>query len=351
MYIREGAAPGGWTKPLAACLLLLLLAWGVAQAVADTTAYERAWQAAGPCAAGERGHECLSTVPAVIERTDPHRPRKSSHLYFTGDRPPARLEVSYEAAESFEAGDRVELTYWRGEVMKVSGKHYVWHEHVTTGGSMAVLAAGLALGAGYPGARLLLLVRGRRRPAEEVLPSPLPFLAPLLGTAVWLLPLCCQHPTSLFGSTGTLLWWGVGGVVSLGLTGWAWHATRIRVPEETPVPARAARELPDGEDVFLPARFLEHTDYNPHRFGTHVVLGAQGPAVTPHPGPGRFAAKAIPVDRLTLRTVRRARGEEGELVAHSWHIAELGDAGRPVRLAADPDDLALILRALQPVRG
>ncbi|OLZ64401.1 hypothetical protein AV521_35660 [Streptomyces sp. IMTB 2501] len=344
MNTRDGAARGGRAKPLAVCVLLLAFACGAALAVAGTTAAERAWRAAVPCAAGERGDDCLRTVPAVIERTEPHQPKKLSHLYFTHGRPLRQLTVTYEAAEAFEAGDRVELTLWRGQVMTVSGRHYVWHEHVTTGGSMAVVAAGLALSAGYPGAQLLLLARGRRRPADEVLPSPLPFLAPLVVTAVWLLPLCYRHPTSLFGSTEAIAWWAVGGVVSLGLFGWAWRATRIRMPDETPV--RSAARLPEGEDVFLSARFLEHTEYNPHQFGTHVVLGPDGPAVTPHPGPGRFAAKPIPVERLALRSVRRARGEEGDLVPHSWHIAELDDAGRPVRLAAAPDDLACVLRAL-----
>ena len=41
-----------------------------------------------------------------------------------------------------------------------------------------------------------------------------------------------------------------------------------------------------GEEVFLAARYLEATDYNPNDFGTHIVLGGGPPAVTP-PGPGR----------------------------------------------------------------
>ncbi|MGW2424360.1 hypothetical protein ACWC0C_34855 [Streptomyces sp. NPDC001709] len=348
MKTGEGAARGGWAGPLAVCVLLLLLACVSGYYVAGATAHERAWQAARPCAVAERGYDCLSTVPAVIERIDLREVRQTSWLHFAGG--PHRVGVSREAAEAFESGDRVELTYWRGQVMKVAGRHYVWHEHVITGGSMAVVAAGLALGAGYPGARLVVRLRGRRRPVDEVLPSPLPFLAPLVVTAGWLLPLCYRHPTSLFGSTEAIAWWAAGGAVSLGLFGWAWDATRIRMPEETAVAVRAAGELPDGQDVFLSARFLEHTDYNPHHFGTHIVLGADGPAVTPHPGPGRFAAKAIPVERLTLRTVRRARGEEGDLVPHSWHIAELDDAGTVVRLAADPDALALVLRTLSSAR-
>ncbi|AOR33020.1 hypothetical protein BFF78_19875 [Streptomyces fodineus] len=333
---------------LSVCALLLMCAGVAAWFVPAVTVGERAWHAARPCASGARGNDCLRTLPAVIERTDPHSPKQGGRLYFADGRPLSRLWVSYDAAEAFEAGDRVELTLWRGQVMKVSGKHYVWHEHVTTGGSMAVVSAGCVLAAGWPAARLLLRVRGRRRPADEVPPSPLPFLAPLLVTAGWLLPLCYRHPTSLFGSTEAIAWWAVGGVISLALCGWAWQATRVRMPEERAV-VPAAGELTDSEDVFVPARFLEHTDYNPHHFGTHIVLGADGPAVTPHPGPGRFAAKAIPVERLTVRSVRRPRGEEGALVPHSWHIAELDDAGRPVRIAAAPDDLARILRALAPV--
>jgi hypothetical protein len=100
--------------------------------------------------------------------------------------------------------------------------------------------------------------------------------------------------------------------------------------------------------VFLAARFLEHTDYNPHGFGTHIVLGDGSPAVIPHSGPGRFAAKRIPVERLTVKNVRRARGSEDDIVPSSWHIAELDDAGQPVRLAAAPADLTRIIRELRP---
>ncbi|MGW4624065.1 hypothetical protein [Streptomyces sp. NPDC004592] len=106
---------------------------------------------------------------------------------------------------------------------------------------------------------------------------------------------------------------------------------------------------PDGE-VFLAARFLEHTDYNPHGFGTHVLLGDGPPAVTPHAGPGRFAAKRIPAQRITVKNVRRARGADGDTVPSNWHIAELEDEGRSVRLAAAPDDLTRILRELDAAK-
>ncbi|MES4890395.1 hypothetical protein [Streptomyces sp. NPDC096012] len=347
---RDRAVPLG-----AGVLLLLLLAAAalVASCVADATKDERAWRAAVPCPAGapaSGSDDCLRTLPAVVERTEVHGPRQRGRLYFSGGRPLAELAVSYEAARAFEAGDPVELTVWRGEVMKVAGAHHVWHEHVVTGGSVAVLAAGLALAAGFPGAQVLLRLRGRRRPDDEVLPSALPYAGALAGTGAWLLPLCYRHPTTLFGSGYSVTWLSVGSLVTLGLFAGAWRATRIRAPGlRTPVHPAAPRPPSDGE-VFVPARFLEDTAYNPHGFGTHIVLGEGGPAVTPHPGPGRFAARRIPVERLTVKTVRRVRGADGDTVPRGWHIAELDDAGTPVRLAAAPDDLARLLRALVPAR-
>ncbi|GGS52158.1 hypothetical protein GCM10010206_12410 [Streptomyces cinerochromogenes] len=335
------------------CVLVLLLA-GAALAgsfVPDATAYERAWRAAQPCpAAGARtgasSHDCLRTVGAVIARTEARRPKRRSWLYFADGRPLTRLGVSSEAAGAFEKGDRVELTVWRGEVMEVAGERYVWHEHVTTGGSVAVAAAGLALAAGFPGAQLLLRLRGRRRPADEVPPSALPYGVALAGTGAWLLPLCYRHPTSLLASAGSLTWLAAGSAATAALFAWAWHATRIRAPL-----APAARRPPEEGDVFVSARFLEDTDYNPHGFGTYIVLGGGEPAVVPHPGPGRFAARRIPAERLTVTTVRRARGTEGDTVPRDWHIAELDDAGTPVRLTAAPDDLALVLGALEEARN
>ncbi|MFG2354822.1 PH domain-containing protein [Streptomyces sp. NPDC048521] len=350
MNTQEAVRRGGWAGwPVLGALLLAAAALAVSF-VPDATAYERAWRTAAPCPAGAPAtgpDDCLRTVPAVIARTDPRPPRQRSLLYFAGGRPTAKLEVSSEAAGAFEAGDRVRLTFWRGEVMKVAGVRYVWHEHVPTGGSVAVTAAVLALAAGCPGAQVLLRLRGRRRPADEVLPSALPYAGALAGTGAWLLPLCYRHPTTLLGSAESLTWLSAGSLVTVALFALAWRATRIRLPEESVAPRLGDDD--DGE-VFVPARFLEPTDYNPHGFGTHIVLGDDGPAVTPHPGPGRFAARRIPVERLTVTTVRRARAGDGDTVPRGWHIAELDDAGTPVRLAAAPDDLARVLRALRPAR-
>ncbi|MGH1553503.1 hypothetical protein ACRAWF_20625 [Streptomyces sp. L7] len=281
----------------------------------------------------------------MIARTDPNRPKKSSWLYFGDNRPFARLEVPVEAADGFRAGDKVQLTFWRGEVRVVTGSRYVWHRHVPDAGTLAVMSALAALAAGYPGALTLQRLRGRRLPADEVLPSALPFAVPLAGTALWLVPLCYLHPTTLLASPATITWAAAGTLGTAALLVRAWRETRVRPAGD----AEPAVELPelDGE-VFVSARFLEHTDYNPYGFGTHIALGDGPPAVTP--GPGRFAARRIPVERLTVKAVRRVRGGDGDTVPGDWHIAELDDGGRPVRLAAAPDDLTRVLHELTAVR-
>ncbi|MER5501490.1 MULTISPECIES: PH domain-containing protein [unclassified Streptomyces] len=349
-YRTAGRVPVG---ALGLCVLLLVGAGAAAPAVPDAASRTRAWQSATPCTAGttaEERRECLTIVPAVIERTEIGRPKKKSWLYFTDGRPLERLSVSQEGAQGFEPGDRVEVTFWHGGARKVAGAHHVWREHVPSGGEVAVLAALLALLAGFPGARVLLHLRGRRLPDDEVLPSVLPFAGALVGTALWLLPLCYLHPTTPFGSPTSIIWAAVGSSATLVMFVLAWRATRVRTPRTA---AESVGEEGEArtEEVFVAARFLEPTDYNPHLFGTHIVLGDGPPAVTPHPGPGRFAAKPIPVERLVLKTVRRVRGGDGDIVPGSWHIAELDDAGEPVRLAAAPDDLSRILRELRPATG
>ncbi|MEU2022758.1 PH domain-containing protein [Streptomyces sp. NPDC016469] len=326
------------------CVLLLagagLAAWSVPGAASE----ERAWKAAVPCTAAtpaaERG-ECLSTLHAVIARTAAGKGNSGSRLYFADGRPLARLRVDREAAGAFRPGDRVDLTVWHRQVREVAGAHHVWHDSVAGAGELAVMAALAALAAGYPGALLVLRRRGRRLPDDEVLPSALPFAGALAGTAVWLLPFCYRHSADPFGSPGSLAWVATGTAATLGMLVWAWHATRIRTPGDAPATGAGS-----SAELFLPARFLEHTDYNPHCFGTHIVLGDGPPAVTPHPGPGRFAARRIPVERLTVTRVRRVRGGDGDGVQRSWHIAEIDDAGAPVRLAAAPEDLSRILDEL-----
>lgn len=284
--VSNHTAGYGWAGALSLCVLLLAFAGGAAWSVPGTASYEKAWKSAAPCTAqtpaAERG-ECLTTLAAVIAGTETTRSRHDgSRLYFTDGPAPDRVVVSREAAQTFRPGDEVDLTFWRGQVREVAGERYVWREHVPAAGDAAVVAAGCALAAGYPSAMILLRVRGRRLPDDEVLPSALPFAGALLGTALWLLPLCYLHPTDLLASPPAIAWGAAGSLATLGLCAWAWRATRVRRPGEAEA-AEAAAETEEKEEVFLAARFLDHTDYNPYGFGTHIVLGAGPPAVTPHP--------------------------------------------------------------------
>ncbi|MFE9847763.1 PH domain-containing protein [Streptomyces sp. NPDC005576] len=361
----------GVTGPIAWCVPLLLVAmvislWAVPNSLAD----ERAWRAVVPCTAAtplaERG-ECLSTLPGVVVRTDVHERRKYNSLYVSAGRKTDRIRVSHETAGAFARGDRLEVTFWRGRPRAFTGAHGQWHEHRAPAGQLLALAVALVLAAGYPAARAVQRVRGRRLPDDEVLPSALPFAGALLVTALWLLPLCVLHPTDMLGSPTTTTWAGVGAAVTAGLLVLAFHVSRVRPPRHTVRAGDAGNTententkdtkdthdaddtvTADGEAVFLSARFLEATEYNPHHFGTHVVLGGGDVlAVSPHAGPGRFGVHRVPVERLTLLRVRRVRGGDGDEVSRGWHVAEFDDAGTPVRLSAAPDDLARILRALE----
>ncbi|MEW2518701.1 PH domain-containing protein [Actinacidiphila alni] len=356
----RAAGHAGAGKPLAVCVLLLIAAAVSASFTPVVNETHQAWRAALPCTswtpAADRD-ECLSAEPAVIERTTVGRPKQRSFLYFADDRPLHRLSVSRDGARGFRPGDAVELTFWRHQVRVVTGADYIWRDHFVGTQSPAVLAALFVLGAGYPGAVAANRRRGRRLAADEVLPSVLPFVAVIGGTALWLLPLCYFHPLDMFGSPAPAAWAVAGLLATLVMAAAAWRAsTPGEVTKATAgTRAGAAAETVDGsaasDDVFLPARFLEATDYNPHRFGTHIVLGGgRPPAVVPHAGPGRFAAKDIPVARLTVGDVRRLRGGDDETVPRAWHVATLDDAGTPVHLAAAPADLARILRELSAAR-
>jgi hypothetical protein len=344
--VSSRTAGRGWVGPLGLCVLLLAFAGLAASFVPASASQARAWRSATACTAqtpaAPRG-ECLTTLSAVIARTHAaDGPSRSEHswLSFAGGSL-ERVVVSEEAARAFRPGDRVALTVWRGTVRTVAGERHVWRAHVPDAGVEAAVAAACVLAAGYPGAVVLLRVRGRRLPDDEVLPSALPFAGALVGTAAWLLPLAYLYPTSLRTSPVAVTWAAAGSVVTLGLLAWARHATRVR----TPAAAGAAGPAGTGEEVFVAARFLDDTEYNPYGFGTHVVLGGE-PAVTPHAGPGRWAARRIPVERLTVTHIRRARGGDGRRVPGRWHVAEIDDAGTPVRLTAAPDDLVRIIETL-----
>lgn len=106
LVVITGSAAGRRVGPAAwMCAMFLagaaLAAWFV-PVVAET---ELAWTSAVPCAAesSEHDRDCLTTLPAVIARTDVRKPKGSSYLYFANGRPVDRLAVSREGAQGFEA--------------------------------------------------------------------------------------------------------------------------------------------------------------------------------------------------------------------------------------------------------
>ncbi|MGA5516945.1 PH domain-containing protein [Streptomyces pseudogriseolus] len=114
------ASTAGRGVGLAAVLCALFLAGAALAAwfvpvVAET---RPAWTSAVPCAAESSGsgRDCLTTLSAVITRTEVEKGKGSSDLYFADGRPIDRLAVSGEGTQGFEAGDRVELarSRWSG---------------------------------------------------------------------------------------------------------------------------------------------------------------------------------------------------------------------------------------------
>ncbi|MFZ4152507.1 PH domain-containing protein [Streptomyces pseudogriseolus] len=108
VVIAAGTAGRGIRLPAVLCALFAagaaLAAWFV-PVVAET---KPAWTSAVPCAAesSARDRNCLTTLSAVIARSEVEKGKGSSYLYFAGGRPIDRLAVSREGARGFEAGDR-----------------------------------------------------------------------------------------------------------------------------------------------------------------------------------------------------------------------------------------------------
>ncbi|MBO2445979.1 PH domain-containing protein [Actinomadura barringtoniae] len=340
---RRTAADRQWV-PVSICLLLLLSAGLLALMVPYQERESRAWRSASACSATTPQNarkDCLDTAAGTIDRTMVDCGKHGeSWLYFAGNEPLQWAGVGCEDARAFRQSDRVAVTFWHDQVVKVAGTRHTYRAQPPQPGAMAMIAAGLLLGACYPAARVLVRLRHRRRPADEVLPTTLPFLLPILGTAVWLLPLAFLRPSGTFAIPIA----AVGAVATLLLVRWAWRATAIRTPG---VGAASGGPTP-GEDVYVRARFLDDTPYNPHEFGGYIVFGDGPMAVVLGPAAGRFGAKPIPAERITVRRVRRVVGGDGDAVPASWNVAELDDAGTPIRLAAAPADLQLLLQQLQP---
>ncbi|WP_405834210.1 hypothetical protein [Streptomyces sp. NBC_01176] len=331
--------------PLLLCVLAVAGAAGFAVVgVSSEERRDRDWRAASPCPAAapvDVRADCVTTLPAVIERTTAklNRSNRDDWLYFSGGRPVERLNVSYDTATAFEAGDHVTLTWWRGALMKVASERHTANEGVPRPGGIAggvvfcVLVAGALV--------VLTLVRRRRdgRPVaadEPASPSVFTFLLPLGVAALWAVPLAGARP----GRAVAVPVAAVGLLVVLVLLARAWQVSGRTTPLEP-------RPLAEGEDVVLPARFLQGMPSDPGLQGSHIAVGAGPMAVLSHGGPGRFGGKEIPEGRFAVQGIRRPKRFMERTVPAHWNVAELLDSGAPVRLAAAPADLLLLVQELE----
>ncbi|MFE0177539.1 PH domain-containing protein [Streptomyces sp. NPDC059002] len=330
--------------PLFLCVMATAGAGYVAvMGIAPEERQAREWRASVPCPAtqgpADPRRDCRTTLHGVIERTayKYNKRGEDDWLSFTGNRPTGRLNVRVETAKAFEPGDRVALTWWRGRLMTVASKEHTAEEDVPRPGSQAAVVTLALLGGS---AFALLALAGRRRrgqpvaPGDRAEPTGMTFLLPIGLTALWAVPLAGLRPDAAVAVP-------VGAVCGLGTLALVIMAWRRTGPRGAPAP----RALPRDEDVFLPARFLDDTPYNPHHLGTHIVVGKPPMAVLPHGGPGRFAAKDIPTQRLTVQGIRRPLPTED--VPSTWNVADLLDEGTHVRLAASPANLAVLVEELE----
>ncbi|MFE0103563.1 PH domain-containing protein [Streptomyces sp. NPDC059009] len=308
---------------------------------------ERTWRQAQLCpempGPDDVGRDCKTVATGVIARKHSELKRGSSDnwLEFVDDIPVHHLEVEYDTASPAAPGDRVTLTWWRGQLMSVSGPGYTNNEGMPEPKALSVVVT-LVLPA-LAGATLISLARRRKHgqpvgPDASLTPTGLPFLLPLGFTWVWSVTLAAVRPADAIALPAAACC----AAGTLALTGVAWWATGRRLPSRP-------RPVPAGEDVFIKARFLDSTPYNPNLLGTHVVLGAGPMAVVPHAGPGRFGAHAIPLERLRVQGMRRPLPTEE--VSSTWYVADLQDTqdeNTRVRLAAAPADLHLLIARLGP---
>ncbi|NGN64372.1 hypothetical protein G5C51_10705 [Streptomyces sp. A7024] len=334
--------------PLLLCLAAL--AGGGYVAVAGVGPEERearAWEAAEACPAmsgtPDIGRDCRTTVRGVVEETHAERPKRRGHapnwIAFRNDKPAPKVNVAdFDTAAEYGPGDRVELTWWRGRLMTVSGEGRTFDQNVPAPRALAVLVTvAVPIAAGG----LVLWLGRRRRAGQSVAPGERgdaggkAFLVPILATAAWTILLAALRP-GVGVAQGVALACGLG---TLALTAIAWRQTGSRGrPEE--------RVLPAGEDTYVPAMILGRVPYEGHFGGSWIVVRDDSMALVP--SKSRFGAKEIPVRRLRVQHVRRPRAEE-EGVPSSWHVAELLDGDTPVRLTAAPDDLAALLDRIRSV--
>ncbi|MEV5613746.1 hypothetical protein [Streptomyces sp. NPDC052225] len=341
-HTSEGNGP---RRRLRARWGLLFLALGAVlfALVLPAEADNRAYETAPPCPAAR---PCTTTVPATVTGKETESGRKSSRYYLrltdrgTDTAHRVRLAGRTPVYAAVGVGDRVRVTYWKGEPRAVtsgSATQRMWRFPFTDGrlpGAFAVLALGTGLGV------LWAAWWQRRRAAPEGYP--------------W------QIAAGLVAGIGT-------GCVGLAVTLMGddvWQASRFTALAAVPVvlasvllcwgiarrTARAARRVvpvpPTGRRV---VRAAVHGDvpYSRPGYG-HLVIGDGAPAATPDPS-GSVALAPLP-PTLTVRRVRALSAGDPDGwwsdTKHRGVVIECADGDRTVLVAAGRKDASLILGAL-----
>ncbi|QDQ11791.1 hypothetical protein [Streptomyces spectabilis] len=349
---RTGAGPGRWRSVLAVCfgLVLLLVPAGFLAAVPDALARGDAYAAAPACTAGARPDSCTTTVAATVAGTEEKaRGRKVDHwLRVTerGDDRARRVHMSGSRLyDVVRAGDRVSLTYWRGEIRTVRFGSATEETDASPADDWRLpLGIGLLvlpIGLGFLGT----LWWWRRSYAAAAHAGPwqlgVGFVAgALLGcTGFVAAQVCPSVPGALLVTA-----FGVPPVAALtGLVAWLTRRRERRAVDTSDIVA-----VPPAGRQCVRAAVLGDVPYRVDGFD-HLVVGDGPPAVTPDPD-GRVARRPLPPS-LTVRGVRAPRPDDpGHWAGGGTYdtvVIECRHGEATVLLALAREDAPVVLGALR----
>ncbi|MER5947276.1 hypothetical protein ABT127_14515 [Streptomyces sp. NPDC001904] len=349
-------------RPLAYLSVILVLVSAVLFAVVPfAEAGNRAYDAAENCPAGVRRGGCRAEIKAILIGREDEPSGRSFHYFLSflrvADDPepvPHRVRMLddrsvYEAAR---VGDRVTVTYWKGEVRQIRLgplTQQVWRSPADDGrlpGAFALLLLSLGLGLLWACGSLRFLTGARVR-------AWLPAAGPLAGAVVGVtgLVLCLAG-----GALGRQDVWFVARICALAVlpsillsTALCWGiVARMRRAARRVVPVRPT------ERRCLLAQVYGDVPYSIPGYH-YLVVGDGPPAATPDPT-GAYGRTPLP-DTLTVREVRALTADDPE----SWHrnYKDLGvvidcvdtDGDIRVRIGAGRRTAPLILGALTAAAG
>ncbi|UNO43983.1 hypothetical protein KGS77_17375 [Streptomyces sp. MST-110588] len=329
-------------------LLAVLVSAGSLATVPGTLADADAYTAAPACPAGTpRSGSCTTAVPATVKGTD-HEFKNKEYLLLTeaGSSTVRRVRMAgwgpvYGAART---GDKVTVTYWRGEITAVR-LGVTSQETSASPTSHWRVPVAIGLGA-LPFGLGMLSFLFWRRPRSSAPAHAVPW-APGVGVAAGaLLGVIGACAAMLCGGVQqAFLITGVGIVPALAL---AWLT--LRRMRQRMVRAADTGDIvpvPPTEKRCLRASVSGDVPYSVSGYG-HLVVGDGRPAATPDPD-GRFARKELP-ETLTVQGVRTFTVEEyagwQPLYKYDGVVIECRDGDRAVRIATRRRDAPTVLGAL-----